>query len=140
MKQNRRITDKPRIDRPFSNLRPVAVPHALAARARARVALAQRRDRVWGTALWTTGMAASLVGLVAAGAYVHDSLSTSGFYAYASIAFDGELAFSYLRELSLALVESLPVVGVALATVFAFFSATGAARLAGRIARPSFTS
>lgn len=140
MKQNRRITDKPRTDRPFSNLRPVAVPHALAARARARVALAQRRDRVWDTAFWGIGLTVSVVGLAVAGTYAHEALSTSGFYAFLSLAFDGGVSLPYLRELLLALVESLPVASIALATAFAFSSLVGASRIVSRAYRASLIS
>lgn len=139
MNQKRNILHTPRLDRPFSNLRSVQAPQGLAARARARVARAERLDRVWGTAAWGALGVASVAGLFAAGSAAHEALATSGFYSFAALALDGA-ALPYLRELSLALVESLPVASLALATAFAFSSAVGIARLVARVARAPLAS
>lgn len=74
------------------------------------VRMARRRAFAFGA-----GALVSLVFVVAIGTYLSDALFHSGFYAYATLALSGDAAvYANIRELTFALLESMPVVGIAL--------------------------
>ncbi len=82
---------------------------------------AARRRLAWRNILISWGVAGvSLAGLIAACWYAVGEVAQSGFLSYFSLVFSGDV-FSVWRELGLALIESLPVVGIVfiLSAVFA---------------------
>ncbi|MCX6751406.1 MAG: hypothetical protein NT161_01410 [Candidatus Nomurabacteria bacterium] len=76
--------------------------------------------------LWVYSLVgfASLMGLIPAWKILSTDLAQSGFYEYFSLAFsNGSSFFSYWKEMTLSIVESLPVMSIilSLSLVFVFF-------------------
>jgi hypothetical protein len=70
----------------------------------------------------------SLVGLVLSAQYFLQSFYQSGFYQYMSLIFSGDTAvFTYWKELSYSLIETVPIIGIiAFFTALCFFVWSGA--------------
>jgi hypothetical protein len=94
------------MEKPFSRLPLPEEPALLRSRVRSRIAAARRRR-----ALGFGGLSfVSALCFLAALSQLSDSLSTTGFWGYVSLIFsEGPSVASYMRELSFAVFESLPV-------------------------------
>ncbi|MDE1875042.1 MAG: hypothetical protein KGI79_00230 [Patescibacteria group bacterium] len=102
-------------DRPFSQLAVVSAPDTLKTKTLDRIAGFERRACRVRIAGWVALAAASIGAFAASCAYAWNAASSSGFIQYISLAFSGSTAvFSYSKDLSLSIVESLPALGIAL--------------------------
>ena len=70
---------------------------------------------------FATTLSLSLAGVILSLKYLAESFYQSGFYEYTSLLFSGDSAvFPYWKELSLSIIDSMPIIGV-----IAFLGAVG---------------
>lgn len=102
-------------DKLFRNLHKIELPQGIYETIISRVHLEMVNKARLQSLLWGSAVFVSLVASIPAINYVHTELTNSGFYQYSSLIYsDGNLFLSNWKEFSLSLIESLPVVGMAM--------------------------
>lgn len=108
---------------PFESLEVVEAPQNAKDFVRMRVSEVRRREARRAFIARAAGIALSVAAFVSSCTYLYNAAISSGFAQYiALILSDSTTALSFIRELSYALLESLPALALAsvLATGFAF--------------------
>jgi hypothetical protein len=102
-------------EKPLFTLAPVSPRSGLLQQVLFAVQEKQRMSRLWRFRTAVVLGIASIAALVPAGIALADAFATSHFGAYASLVFsDSAVAVSYWKEIGLSLLESLPVMTLAI--------------------------
>ncbi len=101
---------------PFAGLGQASAPTHLGSLIHARIVAVEKRSLVIRASVSIALAGASFVALVWSSIYVWMTATTSGFGQYLSLIFSSDAGsmIAYSKELSLALIESLPALGIAL--------------------------
>lgn len=112
----------------------IRAPADLEQRINGRIAQAEKRQSIWRFSYGVAGGALSFAGMIVSVRAIATTLHQSGFFSYFSVLLsDGA---NYWKDISLSLLDSLPILGIAafLAVLTAFlFASAEAARSFRRV-------
>jgi hypothetical protein len=109
--------------KPFSSLPQAHVSRSFKEALYYKITILERRAARLRMSLLTLLSLSSFTGFVASCVYIWNTVMSSGFGEYVSLAFSDSAALAFSKDLGLSIVESLPALGIALALTAALISA-----------------